>query len=280
MSIEYKTACQAWGAQTDIVSLEAANMDIIGQIPFQFLQRCSATRNVAYLRSVTRMLLCLSMSDPIAFLHDGERIEDDSQAVISPGVYSYLVADSSAPRLRRGPQGKSLSRPFRDTDGTSTVSRSSRSSVNQSKFRERLMLRDGQCLVTGTEDDENLVAAHIVPFSLGQGYLDRLTNYPRQVTLFSVTNGLLLRPDLHMAYDRFRWGIYVDPAGNHYVHVFGLDYQQFHGIQLSYRHRTQSKNPNVHLLNWQYEQCLMARIRGYHVQSATSVEAGARDPID
>lgn len=270
MSIEYVTACQAWGAQTDIVTLEAANMDIIGQIPFEFLQQCSATRNVTYLREITRMLLCLSISDSIVFLHDGERIEDDSEATITPGVYKYLVGDNSVPRPRTGPQGKSRSRPFRDTDGSSTVSRSSRSSINQNKFRERLMLRDGHCLISGTEDEENLVAAHIVPFSLGQEFLDQLTTYPRQVTLFSVTNGLLLRPDLHMAYDRFRWGIYVDPAGNHYVHVFGLDYHDFHGIRILYRHRTQSKSPNVHLLNWQYQQCLMARIRGYCVRNATS----------
>lgn len=265
MSIEYKTACQAWGADLDVVILLDQSGEVIAQIPFQFLERCNAARNVTYLRNVVRELLCLPKTADVFLLHGSEQLDCVSEATVKSGSYTYLPATSSSPVLLRGPQGKSLSRPFRDTDGTSTVSRSSRSSVNQNKFRERLFLRDGQCLVSGTDDEDNLVAAHIIPFSLGQEFLDSLTSYARQVTLFAVNNGLLLRPDIHQAFDRFRWGIYVDSSGRHYIHVFGEDYRDLHGSEIQYRTRNRSKLPNVSLLRWQYQQCLMARFRGFHV---------------
>lgn len=265
MGIEYVSACQSWGAQSDTVVLKAEDGKVIGQIPFRFLHESEATRTVSYLRYLIRNLLSISVSEEVILIHDGVRLDDASEAVITPGVYIYTSSTSAEQTLLKGPQGKSRSRPFRDTDGASTVSRSSRSSDNQSNFRERLFLRDGCCLVTGNENDETLIAAHIVPYSLGQDFLDELTSRTHEVTLFSVSNGLTLRSDIHRLFDRFYWGVYVDESGRHYIHVFGEDNQDLHGKRIDYRCRTSSKLPHESLLKWHYQQCLMARIRGFHV---------------
>lgn len=265
MGIEYKTACQAWGPDRDVLIIQEQNGNILCQFPVEFLLRCEATQTLSFLRFVIRELLQLSLQDEIQLSHKDALYDTECGTAIEAGTYTYIAQSTGPVSLLAGPQGKSFSRPFRDTDGTSTVSRSSRSSVDQNKFRERLLARDGQCIATGDDDDENLVAAHIVPYSLGQEFLDKLTRYPRQITLFSVNNGLLLRPDLHQAFDRFRWGIYVDPTMRHFIHVFGESYHDLHGMEIHYRSRNPMKLPHIVLLRWQYQQCLMARIRGFHV---------------
>jgi predicted restriction endonuclease len=64
------------------------------------------------------------------------------------------------------------------------------------KFRARLLAAyDNKCCMTGTAATDVLEAAHIQPYS------DLGTN--------SVTNGLLLRSDLHVLFDLFM--ISVDP---------------------------------------------------------------------
>lgn len=265
MSIEYKTTCQAWGPDLDVLIIQEQNSNVICRFPVDFLLRCEATQTLSYLRFVIRELLQLSQQDEILISHNDTLYDTECDTAIQAGTYTYIAQNAGPVKLLAGPQGKSLSRPFRDTDGASTVSRSSRSSVNQNRFRERLLIRDGGCIATGTDDEENLVAAHIVPYSLGQEFLDKLTRYPRQITLFSVNNGLLLRPDLHNAYDRFRWGIYVNPTLRHFIHIFGEDYRDLHGTEINYRSRNRTKLPHVALLRWQYQQCLMARIRGFYV---------------
>lgn len=279
MTHHYTSACESWAVEEDVVTLRDG-ATIIGQFPLEFLLACEVTRTTKYLKFVVRELLCLQESDELRLIfQSGESRTADDADLVRPGEYLCVVPESASPRLLQGPQGKSLSRPFRDTDGTSTVSKSSRSSVNQNKFREKLFLRDGHCLLSEDDDDESLVPAHIIPFSLGQDFLDTLTMYPRQVELFSVTNGLLLRSDLHRAYDRYRWGIFVNPEGRHFVHVFGVStsYRGLHGKEIHYRSRNIAKLPNIHLLRWQYRQCLMARIRGcyiatssIHVQTSTT----------
>lgn len=267
MSHHYTSACESWAVAEDVVTLKDG-VTIIGQFPLEFLLECEATQTTKYLKFVVRELLCLQESDELQLIfQSSESRNADDADLVQPGNYLCVIPGSASPLLPPGPQGKSISRPFRDTDGTSTVSRSSRSSVNQSKFREKLFLRDGHCLLSEDDDDESLVAAHIVPFSLGQDFLDTLTTYPRQVGLFSVTNGLLLRSDLHHAYDRYRWGIFVNSEGRHFVHVFGVStsYRGFHGKEIHYRSRNTAKLPNIQLLRWQYRQCLMARIRGFYI---------------
>lgn len=266
MTIEYRTACQAWNSDEDVVALQNEDGDLIGQIPLPFLTGCDQTQTVSYLQYVIQELLCLESSSEVVLTRNDtdHPIAPDELAQI--GVYTFFSGSTNRPRQRIGPQGKSLSRPFRDTDGTSTVSKSSRSSINQNKFRERLLTRDGRCLVTDIEEPDNLVAAHVVPFSLGQSYLDGLTNYPRQVTLYSVTGGILLRPDLHQAFDRYRWGIYVNTDKRQFIHIFdGSEYLEYHGKEILYRVRNRGSLPNLALLRWQYQQCLMARIRGYYM---------------
>lgn len=271
MEFGYTTACEAWGCELeDVVILQDEQGTHLGNVPLPFMKQCVATTTVAYLRYVIRELLSLGTSAEIVLQHNGERLDHESEAIIEFGVYQYSFPSSCQAKPLIGPQGKSLSRSYQETDGSSTVSRSSRtSSVGQNTFRERLCLRDGHCIVTGVEEIEILVPAHIIPYSLGHEFLYGLTNYPGQVSLNSVNNGLLLSPEMHKAYDRFRWGIFVSSDNKHYVHMFDFRDRTYHGMEIKYRCRSKSLWPNKSLLQWQYRQCLAARIRGSCVRGGT-----------
>ena len=61
----------------------------------------------------------------------------------------------------------------------------------QSRFRSMLLTEyHGTCVVTGCQTKEVIQAAHIVPFSKGREFRD------------SLLNGLLLRADIHLLFDR------------------------------------------------------------------------------
>lgn len=264
-SIEYKMTCQTWECDTDWVILRY-KQSIFGQFPLEFLQTGGpSTYSVAYLRATFKLLYEIPSTAKVIISQDNRTTKEDS--TICSGAYDFSISDDGAllPTPRIGPQGKSKSRPFRDTGSNSTTSNSARSSINQNRLREKLLMRDGCCVATGEDNEEIVMAAHIVPLSLGQEFLDEITSHPRQVTLYSVTNGLLLRPDLHTAFDRFLWGIWLDEHGIHYLHIFGESYRSLHGNMIEFRTTKKSKLPNPKLLSWHYSQCLMARIRGYYV---------------
>jgi len=103
-----------------------------------------------------------------------------------------------------------------------------------------------------------------VPFSLGQDYLDSITQFPGTVGIFSVSNGLTLRKDLHSKFDSYEWDIFVS-ENEHVVHVFGDSNHDMHGFVIDYGRANPSQLPNADLLRWQYKQCLLARIRGYYL---------------
>lgn len=66
----------------------------------------------------------------------------------------------------------------------------------QTKFRRQVLKAySNKCAVSGTEVEQVLEAAHITP------YLGKVTN--------NVSNGLLLRSDIHMLWDKFL--LYIDP---------------------------------------------------------------------
>ncbi|PWN18385.1 hypothetical protein BCV69DRAFT_285012 [Microstroma glucosiphilum] len=64
----------------------------------------------------------------------------------------------------RGPRFKDKFRAPADVADDSTMSRSSRPTVNQSHFYDGLIARDAFCLVTDT-NFESCMAAHILPLS-------------------------------------------------------------------------------------------------------------------
>lgn len=261
----YETCCQAWRGDElggGITTLQTNDGQLLGRFPIGFLLSGGRpTHKQSYLREVAKILTC--MPDHASFeLRHEEYPADDEDSDIRAGV--YIFTSSITPRLAAGPQGKSVSRPHQDMDDSTTVSRSSRSSANQSRFRLHVLFRDGRCLVTHNQDPASVTAAHIVPYSLGQEYLDTVTLLPSTVGLFSVSNGLTLRKDLHSKYDSYEWGIYV--AGNeHSIHVFGDSNHDMHGRVIDYGRAKLSQLPDPELLMWQYKQCLLARIRGYHV---------------
>lgn len=99
------------------------------------------------------------------------------------------------------------------------VLRSIKERRGQAKFREALMLgHHGKCCISGSSVVEVLEAAHIIPHS--------------EITDYSVSNGLLLRADLHTLYDLNLIGI----DGNGQVHVStlfkGSEYWAYNGIMV------------------------------------------------
>ncbi|MGC5379340.1 HNH endonuclease [Micromonospora sp. DT68] len=98
----------------------------------------------------------------------------------------------------------------------------------QHAFRQRLLgAYDGRCAVTGERTLEVLEAAHI------DGYMGPHSNL--------VTNGLLLRADLHTLFDLYRVG--VDQEGRLVVFegLAGSSYAKLHGKRLSLPPRAQDQ---------------------------------------
>lgn len=62
----------------------------------------------------------------------------------------------------------------------------------QANFRRNLLRRDGSCIITGCTNRVMLDAAHIMPFKLCSGPLE----------YNDLDNGLVLRADLHRAFDK------------------------------------------------------------------------------
>lgn len=264
----YETACQSWrGSELggNITTIQLANGTVLGRFPLGFLLTGGQhVRKKSYLHTVAKLLACIPDGVPSDLTHEAFS-EDDEDAEVRAG--SYIFVPSMQPKKAVGPQGKSKSRSHQDVDDPSTVSHSSRSSANQSRFRLYVLFRDGRCLASQSQDPRAVTAAHIVPVSLGQDYLDGITRIPNTVGLYSVTNGLTLRKDLHSTFDSYEWGIFV-VEGLHTIHVFGDSNHDLHGQVIDYSRSNASQLPNAELLMWHYKQCLLARIRGFYVSPA------------
>lgn len=99
--------------------------------------------------------------------------------------------------------------------------------------------------------------------------------------LFDVTCGLLLRKDLHHAFDRLEFSFFKDVSycrapelmrqgDSYYVHAFNETCIPQHGKRIppDRFHGPADWRPDPDLIAWHYKQCVKARIRGFSVGMA------------
>lgn len=108
----------------------------------------------------------------------------------------------------------------------------------QSEFRSRVLAAYGCCALTGCTVEAVLQAAHIIP------YVDARSNI--------VTNGLCLRADIHLLYDRNL----ITIGGNGIVAVDSLvecaEYRSLHGLAIR-KPSVQEDWPDGHLLSVRHQ---------------------------
>lgn len=265
-TVQYTMLTQKLGSEdNECVIIREKNGSLIGSIPYLFLMGDGQNRidTLDYITYVTRLLVEAPAGSRL--VRDGSDVADHE--TITSGTYTLTWKGDAICKQLAGPVGKGFGlRPFFE-DNASSVSGSSRtrSSYRQSKFREKVFLRDGHCLVSDENDDELLVACHVVPLSLGTEMLDYITHSGIPIGLYDVRNGLTLTRTLHGAYDTYMLGIFVQ-GDTYIVHDFSgsRSIRPFHGKVIRFRDR--SKKPRRELLRWHYQQCLMTRIRGYLVR--------------
>lgn len=184
---------------------------------------------------------------------------------VCPMQLIYVRSDdpSASTTWTTGPRFKYKMRGPGPSSGSSgTMSHSSRSTAQQSKFRGELWRRDGTCIITDEYDAE---AAHILPQSRPEYYVEVLGFDP--VYYFDVSFGLLLEHKLHRRWDLGDWALYPDPAepSNLLVHVFeGINLKQHHGKKIpSTRFRGPLRPPSRQLLEFHYRQCILKHMRGF-----------------
>jgi hypothetical protein len=66
----------------------------------------------------------------------------------------------------------------------------------QKTFRDNLIKRYGKCIISDSDCLDELEAAHIIPFSDS-----------RLKSGFIISNGLLLKANLHKTFDKYKWSI-------------------------------------------------------------------------
>ncbi|CAO1626252.1 unnamed protein product [Jaminaea pallidilutea] len=206
------------------------------------------------------------VAGPAPVAHVPESIDLEGQ--VSPMHVVYVqTANSTAPTSWTiGPRFKYKSRGPPDASGSDgTMSHSSRSTAQQSKFRGELWKRDGTCIVT---DEDEAGAAHIIPQSRPE-YYEEIFGYD-PVYYFDASYGLLLLRQLHLRWDAGDWALYPDPSdpANLLIHIFeGSALKQYHGkIIASSRFRCHPrKAPDRQLLEFHYRQCVVKHMRGFDV---------------
>jgi len=247
-------------------------------IPILFLES-SGDNSWAYVYTVLRC--CVENGQGgMVIDHLGREHADESEKVPTAGKYRFRNVDPTQPSMpARGPQSNRISKtgaPSLDLP-TDTISHSSRSSTNQSAFKEMLVSRDQVCLITETLSS-GCVGAHIVPQSRSDVYIELLGDLADVDYRFHPSSGLLLSEDMHRRYDRYELSIYCK-GDAYYIHVFIFQHpsdRQYHGKRLDAtrfsRFLSQQFLPNKALLAWHYKQSAMARLRGY----AYGMEANRR----
>jgi putative restriction endonuclease len=138
-----------------------------------------------------------------------------------PGVTRFVLQRVAEPLLRpTDADDNDAFDPTNQKDAREKVLREIKARRGQRKFRDALIdAYDGRCAITGCDVLDVLEAAHITP------YLGPATNH--------VTNGLLLRADLHTLFDMGL--IAVDPKTKYVLVAPSIKdpvYQKLHGKPL------------------------------------------------
>ncbi|KIR31328.1 hypothetical protein L804_06632 [Cryptococcus deuterogattii 2001/935-1] len=258
----YQLAVHAWNTYHDTVAIQSNTGVAIAFFPVPFI-RNGGDNTWRYVLQVVNQLV-ESHAPHIGVIKNLEGEVLDSEAAPLSGTYVYEQTGCTLPlKFSRGPEYFTAVRAA-NTEGSSTRSRSSRSTVNQSAFLINLIARDTVCLVTGVHYAQ-CESVHIVPQSRPDIY-QALLNIPASIPppLFEVQFGLLLRKELHHAWDRLDFSFFVKDD-DIFVHVFTGGFFEYHGkrITLDRFHGFPEWRPDRRFLTWHYSQCVKAHIRGF-----------------
>ncbi len=113
-----------------------------------------------------------------------------------------------------------------------------------SNMTNRVRNRDGSCRLTGSIEETDV--AHIIPVSEGAWFADNeMADYTHDTwTVDTSANLLLLRKDIHHAYDHFKWTmapksskwccIYIDSAQELGALYHNVEVRPLHGVSSEY----------------------------------------------
>ncbi|RSH82996.1 hypothetical protein EHS25_005706 [Saitozyma podzolica] len=193
----YSLAVQSWSDQP--ITIRCFRTDErIASFPLEFVRR-GGNNTWQYVMDVVNQLVEQAAGGrPVIRTSSGEEVSLTDAP--TSGVFKYeQVGSPDALKFSRGPEYFS---PFQPPTGeySSTRSNSTRSTTNQTRFRVQLIGRDGTCLVTDIAHDY-CTASHIVPFSRPDVY-QSILGLDYDPPMFAPSAGLLLRQDLHHAFDR------------------------------------------------------------------------------
>ncbi|PWN19880.1 hypothetical protein BCV69DRAFT_313615 [Microstroma glucosiphilum] len=260
MATEY-TLSTEWWTEGGLLELVDTSGNLMLSFPLAFLN-AGHVATFDYVQQVLAM--CFTGAINITSLDGTPKRRD--QPIVAERL--LVTSDATGIQATRGPRFKDAFRAPPNDDTASTMSHSSRSSVNQSTFRTKLQIRDGGCVISNAHFTAS-VPAHILPVSRPEYYREILGLH-RNARLYDTSYGLLLARDLHHAFDRGSIALYPD-ENRLIVHVFtprAAAWRPYHGkIILPSRFRTEFEPaPNIELLRFHYRQCCMMHLRGYAAQ--------------
>ncbi|KAH8147456.1 uncharacterized protein LAJ45_08613 [Morchella importuna] len=136
-------------------------------------------------------------------------------------------------------------------------------------FRNAVRDRDRRCVITGEEavnadlgEWGGFEAAHIFPLAYEHDW-----KYDRWITIDStdgrsinsVQNGILLRSDIHVLFDRYN--VSINPDDDYKIVCFLRDSKGIAGKHLDQRLRDDPRRPVDELLRWHFRQAVLANVR-------------------
>lgn len=257
----YELAVDTW-TNTDSIEITSTYNSRIASFPLSFIQRGGDNTWHYVLRVVDQLVE--KDSDQLGVIIDTRGVAVNLDDAPSSGLYHYEQTPFRGKlEFSRGPEYFTRFRPVNAEGSFSTRSDSKGSCDNM--FRMGVVARDSTCLITDVMYSY-CTACHIVPLSRPDVYR-LILGINRDPPLYKTSAGLLLRDDLHHAYDRLEWSLYYK-NGSFYVHFFILGYPdaaRLHGMRIPpERFRGPiSERPDPRFVQWHYAQCVKARIRGF-----------------
>nr|ODN73617.1 hypothetical protein L203_06670 [Cryptococcus depauperatus CBS 7841] len=199
---DYPLATSLWTNSSSVV-IRSDYDTRIAVFPLDFIRQ-GGDNTWSYVLYVVRQLVVLE-PDQLGQLQDENGAALDLNEAPKAGTFRFHIEGSQSDvTFSTGPEYFSRFKAPNPFGSVSTRSNSRRSSINQSNFRLFLAARDGCCIVTG-EDFSLCTAAHIVPCSRPDLYEQFFENGQ---SVFLPSSGLILRNDLHHAFDMLQLSLY------------------------------------------------------------------------